>query len=79
MPKARKDYLVTLDVTPADKPSLSMHAMTRVERIWIAPGTGINCVTFRCGYDFHIQVDRLIAERLRDDLTRWLEKNPEPR
>ncbi|MEA3202085.1 MAG: hypothetical protein QOE90_3513 [Thermoplasmata archaeon] len=84
MPKARRklrtDYLINLSVLSsspeADRPCAQIGVMTLIPRIRIAHGIGQNCVTFRYGYDFKIEVDRIIAERLRDDLTKWLEKNP---
>lgn len=82
IPKARKDYLVTLNVVAGDNaatvdsPHAEISAMTLIPRIVIDHGTGKNCVAFRYGHDFKIQADRVIAERLRDDLIRWLEKNP---
>ena len=81
--KPRTDYLISLSVvsssSEADRPCAQIGVMTLIPRIRIAHGVGINCVAFRYGYDFKIDVDRIIAERLRDDLTRWLEKNPPSR
>lgn len=82
MPKARDDYLISLDVLagPVDMgwPSAQIGVMALIPRIQIVHGTGINCVTFHYGSDFKIQVDRIIAEWLRDDLTRWLRTHPSP-
>ena len=75
----RKDHLVSLDVVPADRPSISMHLLTLLERIRVAHGRGEDRVRLQFSYDFDIQVDRRVAERLRDDLARWLEEYPAPR
>jgi hypothetical protein len=82
MPKERKDYLISLDVLASSAemefPSSQIGVMTLIPRIRVAHGAGINCVAFHYGYDFKIQVDRIIAERLRDDLARWLKTYPAP-
>jgi hypothetical protein len=82
-PKKRTDYLVNLDIqsggeAPAD-PYAEILVMTLIPRIRITRATGVNHVAFHYGDDFSIRVDRIIAERLRNDLTKWLEKNPGPR
>lgn len=76
MPKLGPDYDVTVDVEGGGGPTTSLQISQTTRRIRVLKGFGWNVVHLEVSGDFIISMDRPLAEKLRDDLTRWLKKHP---
>lgn len=72
MPKLGPDHLFTLYLAPPT----DVQFMTTLRRIRVRKGLGWNVVLLNLEWEGEIEMSRPLAERLRDDLTRWLKQHP---